>query len=349
MTAGHPRWGRFVVLVATTALLAGCGGDDGAGAGSTGGDRPSATGSEPAADWQASPGQLEAVTQTLTARRYDCTDMDGGQFTFRACAGRRQTTSGGRTDRSRRTVKLVAAQDGTVVQVGIDADEELLTAVGPQLFGPADTAVLKADGTNLQWGSFSDRELGGYERRLVGRIKGLSRPPTPPSGPLPLTKERLLVEISKSPSWDCEIDDGRGSPAPRDRSRVDIGPTLDCHDKTLPGDHDSAGVEFADGGDGIDDLELRGSHASQPPGAVLKSRLEPVWAGLGTDLANVRATVDRYLAAGVETVGYVDGWKIVVRQWTEVDREDSSTVVGQTIRVRILRERPDLLDPKPAR
>lgn len=336
----------FVLAAVTIGLLAGCGDDRGAGAGPVAGD-PVSTGSppaggpsdQPAGDWTASPGQLDKATAALTSRRLACSDLRAERFTWRACAGR-----------SGETVKVVAAEDGTVVQVAIDGEDELLRAVGPHVFGDGDTAILIAEGTRIQWGTVRELEVDGYQKVLVGAIAGLQQPPAPPSGPLQVTKEQALLALTKVPSWDCRIDDGMSTPEPKELGQVDVGPTLDCHDKTLAGDSTtrSAGVELADDGSGIDDLEMTASHPSRPPapGVLLTTKLEPVWAALGPDLGEVRQAVERYLSAGVETTGYAAGWKIIVRHGTVPDSDDSTKVAGHSVRVRILRERPDLADPK---
>jgi hypothetical protein len=339
----HP----LVLAAVTIGLLAGCGDDRPADAGPA--DGPS---DRPATEWTASPGQLDKVTAALTSRRFTCSDLAEEGFTWRVCTGQRRQQDSGGSYLVAETAKLVAAQDGTVVRFALDASDSgsksLVAAVGPLILGPSDTAILQADGTTLQWGSVGEQEVDGFEDALVGTISGLRRPPSPPSGRLPVTKEQVLLALTKSPSLKCRIDDGMSTPEPKELGQVDVGPTLDCKDKTLGEDttRRRAGVELADDGGGVSEVELTASHESRKiVGTLVMTRLQPVWAALGPDLDEVRQAVGRYLEAGVETTGYAGGWKIIVDNDTTASGGDSDETPAPAVRVRILRERPDLADP----
>ena len=274
-------------------------------------DSPSSTVSPPPPAYEQTPGQAGRVRTALTTAGFACTDLADQYVALTACS-----KEAGRLDFS--WFKFAADKDGTVLTARASSFQNVKPAV-TAIVGPADTAILLARGTTLQWGYAGPDWLS---------IKGMNSAPQPPAAePFETTRADLLRLYQNDKTLTCEIEDSTPTPSPSQPGAVvpSVSPTpapstLLCQpDSIRGGDRSTITATFA--GPQLTDLELRGEYDFKGENrdfsilrASVKRYLDKLWPALkGADAAEIRTYVDQRLQPGKGGIAYIGTHKVVVR------------------------------------
>jgi hypothetical protein len=304
------RAGAAAAAAVLAVTLVACGSDEPESASSPGSDVSATptpetpTPSGMTGQWTADPGQADRVQQTLTTAGFECTKSSEPSADLRVCSkGRKQ----GENRVAQANLRFLSDSQGTVVLAALETSgstEDLEKKMSEAVLPAADAAVLLAGGKNLTWGSVDENKI----LTVKGWTEDQSFVPT--FKPLATTKEKALppLQAAKLKCRFAEADEWGNKRS----SLTCTDPSFKVKDEDGSIAGATAELVLVDNGEGIESIQLDGSHSRTPAENARGVRLlVPKALSMDTDqdLQDAGAWVLKHLD-NLPHSGYVGRWRV---------------------------------------
>jgi hypothetical protein len=343
-----------VVPLGLVGVLAACGGGEPNGPAGSAAPQSSSTLDTPPREenklkgsWAAQPGQADKITQTLTAKGFECTKHGMSQIDLRMCA-KAVLKPAGEFDAEGEYVhrlRFIADGQGTVIKAAINGDtsdgepspaREMAKQVEEALLSPADAAVLAANGKKLTWGTVVEDQKVRYLTATGAEGPDGEHAVAHPS--LSVTKEQALPTLQAA-KLTCKFTDTTKWGAKQS--------ALTCTDPEFkPATEDgsiaggTAEAILVDEGYGITSLSMEGSHTRGEHDLEGVKLLLPKVLSITKDgdLPTVQEWVGKHLD-GFSHSAYIGQWLVNV----DVTRQ---SMLGSSVIVTVSSELDNLGKPR---